>query len=200
MKLSAIAEKCLRSRGQRAWSWECLSARGSISTMVGEWSCGNSHIGYSGLIWLVLHHSLYMWSFECVEVHICTLIVDPILHSAQGSHRECIRWVLGGLWSMWCIRCLWKWVWVVFYITGDVYAGNLIDTYKKCPSRLQPLDIPWRTWQSSSNWHWENRQLDLNNDQIIRVLCQVLNNSLSQEIENLTTAKDDLDNLKGKTY
>ena len=70
----------------------------------------------------------------------------------------------------------------------SVLRGYGLWTYIEGPDSQTPTDIT-----KIDDWIRIN-------DRIVGALCQVVDNSLSQEIKNLTTAKEAWECLKGKTY
>lgn len=79
-------------------------------------------------------------------------------------------------WTLWSRKC------------ESVLWGYGLWTYIERPDSTSPKD-------STKFDDWTRM-----NDQIVGALCQVVDNSLSQEIENLTAAREPWERLKGKTY
>ena len=79
-------------------------------------------------------------------------------------------------WTLWSRKC------------KSVLQSNGLWTYIEGADSMKPADNT-----KIDDWHHTN-------DQIVGALCQVIDNSLAQEIKNLTSAHDAWETLKSKTY
>ena len=79
-------------------------------------------------------------------------------------------------WTLWSRKC------------KSVLWSNGLWTYIEGADSMKPVDNT-----KIDDWHRTN-------DRIMGALCQVVDNSLAQEIENLTSAHDAWETLKSKTY